>query len=574
MSGHRPTRAQVVIVGGGSIGCNIAYHLNLLGWTDVVVVERDKLTSGTTWHAAGEVVPGLLGDEWACDLYTYGRDLIADLEARTGQATGWRQVGYIQPADTTERVEECRRASAFMNRMGIEVHEVSPAEAAELFPIGDFSATLAAYWFPREGRVNPVDTTMALARGARDLGTRILEDTRVEQILTANGRAVGVRTDKGDIEAEHVVIAAGMWSRQIGAAAGINLPLQAAEHYYLITEPIEGVHRDLPLLEDPHTWAYFREEVGGMMIGLFEPDAAPWNIDRIPDDFSFGEIKPDWDRMGPHVELAFSRIPAAADVGVRKLFCGPESFTPDLSPLVGEAPGLRNCWVAAGLNSLGILYGPGDRQGGRALDGRGCVPGRSHRLQRRPLRGRHPQHACVPARPDTGVALEELRRPLPQQHLHDRPRAEAVSPLRPAHHGRGVLHREPRLGAPGLVRTNAGAGPYRPLQLGPSALVRVARRGASCGPAGRRRGRHVLDVEVPRPGSRRVRAAGSGELQRRRRGTRPRGLHGVGERGRRLRGRPHRHPLGGGLVLGRGRREQPRPHRDLAAPAPPVRSGS
>jgi glycine/D-amino acid oxidase-like deaminating enzyme len=359
MIGDQPTQAHVVIVGGGSIGCNIAYHLNLLGWTDVVVVERDKLTSGTTWHAAGEVVPGLLADEWACDLYTYGRDLIADLEARTGQATGWRQVGYIQPADTEERVEECRRASAFMNRMGIEVHEVSPAEAAELFPIGDFSATLAAYWFPREGRVNPVDTTMALARGARDHGTRILEDTRVEQILTANGRAVGVRTDKGDIAAEHVVIAAGMWSRQIGAAAGINLPLQAAEHYYLITEPIEGVHRDLPLLEDAHTWAYFREEVGGMLIGLFEPDAAPWNVDRIPDHFSFGEIEPDWDRVGPHLERAFARIPEAANAGIRKLFCGPESFTPDLAPLVGEAPGLRNCWVAAGLNSLGILHGRG-----------------------------------------------------------------------------------------------------------------------------------------------------------------------------------------------------------------------
>ena len=359
MSGDLPTQAHVVIIGGGSIGCNIAYHLNLLGWTDVVVVERDKLTSGTTWHAAGEVVPGLLGDEWACDLYTYGRDLIADLEARTGQATGWRQVGYIQPADTEERVEECRRASAFMNRMGIEVHEVSPAEAAQLFPVGDFSATLAAYWFPREGRVNPVDMTMALARGARDHGTQILEDTRVEQILTANGRAVGVRTDKGDITAEHVVIAAGMWSRQIGAAAGINLPLQAAEHYYLITEPIEGVHRDLPLLEDAHAWAYFREEIGGMMIGLFEPDAAPWNVDRIPDHFSFGEIEPDWDRVGPHLERAFARIPAATSAGVRKLFCGPESFTPDLAPLVGEAPSLRNCWVAAGLNSLGILYGPG-----------------------------------------------------------------------------------------------------------------------------------------------------------------------------------------------------------------------
>jgi 4-methylaminobutanoate oxidase (formaldehyde-forming) len=359
MGGDQPTQARVVVIGGGSIGCNIAYHLNLLGWTDVVVIERDKLTSGTTWHAAGEIVPGLLGDEWACELYTYGRDLIADLENRTGQATGWREVGYLQPADTPERVEESRRAAAFMNRMGIEVHEVSPTEAAELFPVGDFSMTSAAFWFPREGRVNPVDTTMALARGARELGTRILQDTSVEQILTENGTAVGVRTSRGDIAAEHVVIAAGMWSRQLGAGVGLNLPLQAAEHYYLITEAIEGVRHDLPLLEDAHRWAYFREEVGGMMIGLFEPDAAPWNIDRIPDGFSFGEIDPDWDRVGPHLEKAFERVPAAATAGIRKLFCGPESFTPDLSPLIGEAPGLRNCWVAAGLNSLGILYGPG-----------------------------------------------------------------------------------------------------------------------------------------------------------------------------------------------------------------------
>lgn len=359
MSGDPPTQAQVVVIGGGSIGCNVAYHLNLIGWTDVVVVERDKLTSGTTWHAAGEIVPGLLGDEWACELYLHGRDLIADLESRTGHATGWRQVGYLQPADTSERVEECRRASAYMNRLGIEMHEISPTEAAELFPVGDFSSTLSAFWFPHEGRVNPVDVTMALARGARDQGTTILQDTRVAEILTANGRAVGVRTDRGDIAAEHVVIAAGMWSRELGATVGINLPLQAAEHYYLITEAIDGAHRDLPLLEDAHTWAYYREEVGGMMIGLFEPDAAPWSIDRIPDGFAFGEIDPDWDRVGPHLERAFSRVPAAADAGIRKLFCGPESFTPDLAPLVGEAPHLRNCWVAAGLNSLGILYGPG-----------------------------------------------------------------------------------------------------------------------------------------------------------------------------------------------------------------------
>ena len=327
--------------------------------SDVVVLERDRLTSGTTWHAAGEIVPAVLGSEWECDLYRYGREFIAGLAEETGQATGFRRPGYLQPADTPERLEEMRRGAAFMNRHGIEVHEISSAEAAEKFPIGDFSDTLAAFWYPHEGRTNPVDTTMALARGARAGGARIIEGVSARDILVRDGRAVGVRTDRGEIAAEHVVIAAGMWSRQISARAGLNLPLQAAEHYYLITEPLAGVTRDLPLLEDPHSWAYFREETGGLLIGLFEPDAAPWNIDAIPRNFTFGEIEPDWDRVAPWLERAFARVPAAAETGVRKLFCGPESFTPDLAPLVGEAPGLRNCWVAAGLNSLGILNGPG-----------------------------------------------------------------------------------------------------------------------------------------------------------------------------------------------------------------------
>ncbi len=354
-----PEQAQCVIIGGGSIGCNIAWHLTKLGMTDVVVLERDKLTSGTTWHAAGEIVPAVLGSEWECELYRYGRELIAGLEEETGQATGFRRPGYLQPADTPERLEEMRRGAAFMNLHGIEVHEISPAEAAERFPIGDFSNTIAAFWYPQEGRTNPVDTTMALARGARNRGARIIEGVAVQDILVRDGQAVGVRTEQGDIMADHVVIAAGMWSRQIGARAGINLPLQAAEHYYLITERMDGVTSDLPLLEDPHTWAYFREETGGLLIGLFEPDAAPWHIDAIPQDFTFGEIPPDLDRVAPWLERAFQRVPSAADVGMRKLFCGPESFTPDLAPLVGPVAELRNCWVAAGLNSLGILNGPG-----------------------------------------------------------------------------------------------------------------------------------------------------------------------------------------------------------------------
>jgi len=355
-----PTHAETVIIGGGSIGCNTAYHLTKLGMSDVVLLERDQLTSGTTWHAAGLIVGGILTSETECEIYTHGRDLYANLEQETGVPTGFRDVGYIQLASNEERVHELRRVAPFMRRHGINMHEISPQEAAELFPIGDFSDVLAGFYTPEDGRANPVDVTMSLAKGARMGGAKIFENTTVVEILAKNGTATGVRTADGrTITAENVVICGGMWSRQLGAKAGINLPLQAAEHYYLITEKIEGLSRDLPVVEDPKTYTYYREEVGGLMLGLFEPGAAPWKLEGIPDNFAFGEIEPDWDRVGPWLELAYSRVPSAMETGVRKLFCGPESFTPDLAPLVGETPELRNCFVACGMNSLGILNGAG-----------------------------------------------------------------------------------------------------------------------------------------------------------------------------------------------------------------------
>ncbi|MCP5085742.1 MAG: FAD-dependent oxidoreductase [Rhodobacteraceae bacterium] len=355
-----PTHAQTVIIGGGSIGCNTAYHLTKLGMTDVVVLERDQLTSGTTWHAAGLIVAGLLQSEAECEIYTHGRDLYANLEEETGLPTGFRDVGYLQIAKNQERVHEMRRIAPFMRRHGINIHEISPRESAELFPIGDLSDVLAGFYIPEDGRANPVDITMSLAKGARMGGAKIIDGVAVTEIMAKDGTATGVRTADGQtITAENVVICGGMWSRQLGARAGINLPLQAAEHYYLITEKIDGLSRDLPVLEDPSTYTYYREEVGGLMLGLFEPGAAPWKLEGIPDDFAFGEIEPDWDRVGPHLELAYSRVPSTLNVGVRKLFCGPESFTPDLAPLVGETPELRNCFVACGMNSLGILNGAG-----------------------------------------------------------------------------------------------------------------------------------------------------------------------------------------------------------------------
>jgi glycine cleavage system aminomethyltransferase T/glycine/D-amino acid oxidase-like deaminating enzyme len=360
MAKQLPSHTQTVIVGGGSIGCNTAYHLTKLGMTDVVVLERDKLTSGTTWHAAGLVVAGLLKSQAECEIYTHGRDLYAKLERETGLSTGFRDVGYLQIANNQERVHEMRRLAPFMRRHGINIYEVSPQEAADLVPIGDLSDVQAGFYIPEDGRVNPVDVTMSLAKGARMGGAKIFEEVTVTEIVAKNATATGVKTAGGQIiTAESVVICGGMWSRQLGATAGINLPLQAAEHYYLITENVPGLSRDLPVLEDPSTYTYYREEAGGLMLGLFEPSAAPWKLDGIPDDFSFGEIEPDWDRVGPHLEKAYSRVPSVLDLGVRKLFCGPESFTPDLAPLVGETPELRNCFVACGMNSLGILNGAG-----------------------------------------------------------------------------------------------------------------------------------------------------------------------------------------------------------------------
>ncbi|MGD8277110.1 MAG: FAD-dependent oxidoreductase [Gemmatimonadota bacterium] len=354
-----PERAQVVVVGGGIIGCSVAYHLAHMGWKDVVLLERDKLTSGTTWHAAGLMVTFGSMSETSTTMRRYTRDVFARLEAETGQATGLKQDGFIEVAADADRLEEYRRTAAFNRFHGVDVEEISPAEVNSLFPPAGVEDILAGFLVKDDGVVNPVDVTMALAKGARLQGATILEDVAVENVLRKNGRVHGVRTKIGDIGAEYVVNCAGMWARQLGAADGVNIPAQAAEHYYLITEPIEGLPAAMPVLEDPSRHAYYRDETGGLLIGLFEPVCAPWMVGGIPGDFSFGEIEPDWDRMGPYVEKAMSRVPISMETGIRKFFCGPESFTPDLSPVIGEAPELRNYFVAAGLNSIGILTGGG-----------------------------------------------------------------------------------------------------------------------------------------------------------------------------------------------------------------------
>ena len=354
-----PEQAQVVIIGGGIIGCSIAYHLAHMGWKDIVLLERDQLTSGTTWHAAGLMVTFGSTSETMTEIRKYTRDLYSRLEDETGFSTGFLPIGFIEAASNPDRLEEFRRVSAFNRYCGMDVQEISPREIKNLFPLARVDDLLAGFYVKDDGRVNPVDATIALARGAQQQGAKIIEGVQVTGIIEKTGAVAGVKTDKGEIQTEYVVNCAGMWARQLGLKNGITIPNQAAEHYYLITEEIDNIPKNMPILEDPSHYGYFREEGGGIMVGLFEPVCAPWNIKGIPDDFSFGEIAPDWDRMTPFLEKAMSRIPITMDVGIKKFFCGPESFTPDLKPIIGEAPELRNYFVAAGMNSIGILTAGG-----------------------------------------------------------------------------------------------------------------------------------------------------------------------------------------------------------------------
>jgi len=358
-SGTLPSRAQVVIVGGGVIGCSIAYHLAHLGWTDVVLLEQHQLTAGTTWHAAGLITSAGMTDETALFFSRYSRDLYTRLEAETGHSTGFRPVGHLSLATTPERLAALRREAAWMHGFGVEDTEISAAEMARMWPLAKTSDVLSAFYVADEGRADPVGVATSLAKGARQLGTRVIEGIAATGVKTERSRVIAVTTEQGDIETELVVNACGIWARQFGALAGVHVPLQAAEHYYLLTDTVAGMDQDLPVIEDPESYGYYRPEGDGMLVGLFEPVGAPWSLDGVPRGFSFGKLPPDWERMEPYLAKAMERIPSLADTGVRTFFCGPESFTTDVRPLLGPAPELDGYWVAAGLNSLGILSGGG-----------------------------------------------------------------------------------------------------------------------------------------------------------------------------------------------------------------------
>ena len=361
MSSPLPTHTRAVVVGGGVIGCSTAYHLARLGWQDVVVVERKQISCGTTWHAAG-LITTLRDTEAQTKLARYSLKLYQDLEAETGQATGFVQCGSVQLAMDADKAEEMRRGCAMARSFGVENHEITPTQVRELFPLAYVDDLVAGFYFPNDGRVNPADVAQALAKGARQRGVKIIEHCAMTGLITEHGRAVGVRTEQGEIRAEVVVLCPGMWGRELGLMTGIDLPLQAAEHYYLISEPIAGLHNKLPILRDPGRCAYAREEAGKILLGFFEPIAAPWGVDGISKNFCFDEIQPDWERMEPYIERAMQRLPLLFETGIRQFFCGPESFTPDHNYLMGRAPYIDKLFVACGFNSLGILSGGGAGQ--------------------------------------------------------------------------------------------------------------------------------------------------------------------------------------------------------------------
>ena len=364
MAAELPDRAHVVIVGGGVIGSSVAYHLTKLGLTDVVLLEQGQLSCGTTWHAAG-LVGQLRASESATRLVQYSTQLYAELENETGLSGGYKQCGGVTVARTEDRMIQLRRTAANAAAFDMECELLSPEQALEHYPVMRVDDLAGAIWLPADGKANPTDLTFALAKGARMRGTRVIEKTRVLDILTHDGRVTGVRTDAGDIEAEVVVNCAGQWAKQVGAMAGVNVPLHSAEHFYVVTEHIDGVHTDLPILRDPDGYTYFKEEVGGLVIGGFEPEAKPWVApDDIPYPFEFQLLDEDWDHFEILMNNALLRIPALEATGIKKFYNGPESFTPDNQFILGEAPELGNFFVGAGFNSVGIATAGG---AGRAL---------------------------------------------------------------------------------------------------------------------------------------------------------------------------------------------------------------
>jgi 4-methylaminobutanoate oxidase (formaldehyde-forming) len=358
-----PTTVRVVIIGGGIVGCSTAYHLARMGWTDVALLEQAKLTSGSTWHAAG-LVGQLRTNANVTQLLKYSVELYARLEAETGQATGWKMNGGLRLACNEERWTEVKRQATTAHSFGLEMDLLSPKETHDLWPLMEVSDLVGAAFLPTDGQANPSDITQALAKGARAGGVTIVEDCPVTAVRVKDGRVTGVETPLGAVEAEIVVNCAGQWAREVGQLAGVNVPLVSVMHQYLLTEPIAGVSADLPTVRDPDRLVYFKEEVGGLVMGGYERNPIPWAEEGIPEGFHFSLLDNDTDHFEPLMEQALARVPALAEAGIKQMINGPESFTPDGNFILGEAPELRNFFVGAGFNAYGIAAGGG---AGKAL---------------------------------------------------------------------------------------------------------------------------------------------------------------------------------------------------------------
>ena len=358
MDNDLPDQAQIVIIGGGIVGCSVAYHLSKLGWKDIILLERKVLTSGTTWAAAG-----LVGQLWSTEIMTklacYGTELYACLEEETGQHTGFMKCGSLRVARTQQRKCEYDRQMSMARGFGINMEEISLKEAREMFPLMRTDDLKAVYFQPNDGRTNPVDTAQALAKGARMGGVRIFEGVKVTGIELKNSAVCGIRAQHKKIRCEYVVNCGGMWAREIGQMVGVSVPLHAAEHMHMVTKPVEGVYREMPVLRDMDGYIYFREESGGLLMGGFEPQAKPWGMRGVPESFQFTELQEDWDQFEIFMETGMQRCPVLETAEVRHLSVVPESFTPDNTYILGESPGVKNFFVAAGMNSVGIASAAG-----------------------------------------------------------------------------------------------------------------------------------------------------------------------------------------------------------------------
>ena len=561
-----PASAEIVIIGGGVVGCSVAYHLTQMGKRDVVLVEQGRLSCGTTWHAAG-LVGQLRAHQNMTRLVQHSIELYARLEAETGLATGWKQCGSIIVARTPERMTLLRRVAASATAQGVPCDVISVEAAAERYPIMATHDLLGALWLPSDGKANPADVTQALAKGARMRGAKIFEKTKVTGIRVKDGRVTGVETAEGAIEAGVVVNCAGQWAKAVGRMCGVTVPLHSAEHMYIVTDQIPGVHPDLPVMRDPDGYIYVKEEVGGLLVGGFEPVAKPWATDGIPEPFEFQLLPDDWDQFQILMENALTRLPALHTAEIKSFVNGPESFTPDNNFIIGEAPELKSFYVAAGFNSIGIASGGG---AGRALAE--WIVGGEPSIDLWPVDIRrfarfNGNDTWLRSRVGEVLGLHYMM-PWPNRELEFGAPVPALAALRPARGERRRVRVEDGLGTAELLRPQRGRAHDRLFLRAPE-LVRHRRGRAARRTPGRRGLRHDLVREAPGAGPRRRERAAAACRERRRGGGRRERLHRAPQRARHLRERRHDRAARAGPLPDRHRHGAGGPRRRLdRAPHP------